>query len=439
MSLSHLLEQPLSSPTQPCQGRLVRASRSTAYARLPSASLGDICTIDGSPPIRAQVVAFNEDSVALAPFTPLTNLRVGAAVHNHGVTLGLNECALVPGSILDAFGDPLDSDSLPTYQPAFNGGLRGISRPPHARERPPIDQILETGIRSIDALTPIGYGQRMGVFAPPGVGKSTLLGILAARAAVDITVIGLIGERGREVNDFIEECLGREGLQRSIVVVSTGDETAIRRATAPHTATRIAEYHRAQGRRVLLLIDSLTRYARALRDLGLAAGEVPLSQGLTPSLYSELPRLLERAGTSATGSITALYTLLSTESSDSDILSEEVKSLLDGHLVLSSRTRLLGYQPAIDPTRSISRLSNRLLRPEEQKTAATVIAAIARLLHDRDIVRFGGVPDPVLASALKCESQICRFMHQERGDPSALDSTRAAIGELARQLTESLR
>lgn len=434
MSLRELLEQPQSRTTQPCHGKIVRASRTTAYARLPHASLGDICTIAGDGATRAQIVAFNGDTVALAPFDHLHGIRVGAPVENLGTALSLNEQALAPGTILDAFGEPLDPNLSRRYGDRGGRRLNLFAPPPPALTRAPIHEILETGIRPIDALTPIGYGQRLGIFAPPGVGKSTLLGILAARAAVDITVVGLIGERGREVNEFIDDCLGEAGRQRTILVVSTGDETALRRATAPLTATRIAEYHRASGKRVLLLIDSLTRFARALRDLGFAAGEPPLAQGLTPSLYAELPRLLERAGTDRTGSITALYTVLSAEPVEGDVLAEEVKSLLDGHLVLSSPMRKLGYTPAIDPSRSVSRLASRLLSAAERDDAETLVTAIHRLVHDRDVVTFGGTPDPLLARALQYEEEIRSFMRHHRGSPSALADTRLQVARLARLL-----
>lgn len=435
MSLSVILDRPFMPAAPPCHGKVIRASRTTVYARLPHASLGDLCTIVGDTPTQAQVIAFNGDTVALAPFDHMNGLRVGAPVLNQGQTLTLNERVITPGSIVDACGESMRSSPIraTSYQTASRIDL--LQSPPPALERTPISDILTTGIRSIDTLFPIGYGQRIGIFAPPGVGKSSLLGTLAARAAVDVSVIGLIGERGREVNDFINDCLGMVGLRRTILVVSTGDETALRRATAPHTATRIAEYYRAQGKRVLLLIDSLTRYARALRDLGLAAGEPPLSQGLTPSLYTELPRLLERAGTNATGSITALYTVLSTESNGNDLLAEEVKSLLDGHIVLSPRTRLMGFQPPIDPTSSISRLASRISKPETQQHAATVVAAISRLLNDRDIVTFGGTPDPLLARALLHEDDIVRFMRQAREEPKSLAETQEHLAHLARLLT----
>jgi type III secretion protein N (ATPase) len=392
-----------------------------------------MCTIAGSPPVRAEVIGFAENVVSLAPLDHSERISGGAAVTNSGRRLSIAVGDLRPGQIFDAVGVPLGHQNPPLAGSLAPLLLDMREAPPPPLTRQPIRTPLITGVRSIDTLIPIGYGQRIGLIAEAGAGKSTLLGAIASCAAVDLTVIGLVGERGREINEFIENCLGPAGLARAIVVASTSDEPPLRRAIAPLTATRIAEHYRSQGQRVLLLIDSLTRYARALRDLGLARGEIPLRHGLTPSIYAELPRLLERAGTSAKGSISAIYTVLAPSLAEEDPLTEEIKSLLDGHIVLTSEARNRGFQPAIDPTRSISRLAPQLLTSHERATARIITQAIHRLLKDRDLIAFGGTPDTQLAAALRCEDHIGAFMRQEAiGSP--IHKSRAEATQLARLL-----
>jgi type III secretion protein N (ATPase) len=293
---------------------------------------------------------------------------------------------------------------------------------------------MPTGIRAIDGFCTLAYGQRIGLFAPAGVGKSTLLGAMARGAAVDVVVAALVGERGREVNEFITDVLGPEGQKRAIVVVSTGDEPPLRRAYAPRTATAIAEYHRSHGRRVLLLVDSLTRAARALREIGLAAGEIPVRHGFTPSVYAELPRLLERAGTDEHGSITAIYTVLTHEEAESDPLGDEIKSLLDGHIVLSSRAFRRGRRPAIDIPRSISRLAHRVRTESLNAAVMTCAAALERLERDRDVVLFGGQPDAALSAALRLEGELEKFLSQSTHEHTPLEESFRRLTLLAESL-----
>jgi FliI/YscN family ATPase len=270
---------------------------------------------------------------------------------------------------------------------------------------------MRTGIRAIDLCCPIGFGQRIGLFAGPGVGKSTLLGIIAKNASVDRIVISLVGERGREVKEFIEESLGAEGLQRSIIIVSTSDEPPIRRKLAAMSATRIAEYFRDRGERVLLLIDSLTRTARAIRDVSLSAGELPVRQGYTASVFEELPRILERAGTSPSGSITAIYTILAEALEEQDILSEEMKSLLDGHIVLDRKLAQSGLFPAINVTKSLSRLTHRLLSDEEILHIRTLLEILHRLMNDKELLQLGGIADSKLKFCMEQERELLDFFH----------------------------
>jgi FliI/YscN family ATPase len=417
-----------------CEGRLVRATGTILQAELPQAAIGDLCTVWGAAPLRCLVIGFTGTLASLAPFDHPSGLSIGAPIVNSGRPVTLNGANITLGRLFDGIGEELTPNSGCAPQRAAGQVLEITATPPHPLTRRPISEALLTGIRPIDTLTPIGYGQRLALIAEAGVGKSTLLGMIAERAAVDVAVIGLIGERGREVNEFIDGSLGTTGRRRSILVVSTSDETPLRRVFAPLTATRIAEFYRSQGKRVLLLIDSLTRYARAVRDLGLARGELPVRQGLTPSIYTELPRLFERAGNDSIGSITALYTVLAPRDGEDDALIEEVKSLLDGHIVLSNELRNRGFQPAIDPTRSISRLAPRLLTETENQHARTITRSIYRLLKDRELIAFGGTPDLELAAALRCEDTIGRFMHQSAAEIAPLTESRARAASLYRDL-----
>jgi FliI/YscN family ATPase len=293
-------------------------------------------------------------------------------------------------------------------------------------------------VRAIDTFCPIGYGQRLGIFAGAGVGKSTLLGMIARHADVDVCVIALVGERGREVQEFIHECLGEEGLARSVVVVATSDESPLRRLIAPQTATSIAEYYRAQGLRVLLLVDSLTRTARAIREVELAAGEPPVRQGYTSGVYTELPRLLERAGNDDSGSITALYTVLTTGEQDSDPLADEIKSILDGHLVLSQQVQLEGIRPAIDVLRSVSRLREKLQSEEVRVCMENLLTVLGRLRRDRDIVLLGGSPDPALRTALRIEPELKRFLSQRPKDHTTSKELHLMLEELSKHYLDTL-
>jgi type III secretion protein N (ATPase) len=262
-------------------------------------------------------------------------------------------------------------------------------------------------------------GQRIGLFAPAGVGKSTLLGLLARNAAVDRVVIALVGERGREVQEFLEESLGPEGRARSVVVVSTSDESSLRRFAAAQTATAIAESYRAAGKRVLLLVDSLTRASRALREIGLAAGELPVRQGYTPSVFTELPRLLERPGLTKSGSITALYTVLTASEQESDPLAEEIKSILDGHLILSEQVAQSGVRPALDIVRSISRLSNQIWESsergaEQRRAVERCVQIVAQVRRERDLLLLGGTPDRALQAAITADAAIRALLNQRK-------------------------
>jgi FliI/YscN family ATPase len=422
-------------------GSVVAVRGPLVIARMPSARIGDLCliAITRNRMIPLQVVSFSDDLVNLSPFDSLQGLAPGAPVYTTLRGLTISVPVNPTGLVLDALGKPLaegprssTAEGTP-LSPALELNLHAPA--PQALSRRLIDSQLLTGVRLIDLCTPIGYGQRLGLVAPAGVGKSTLLGMIARGASAEVNVIALIGERGREVSEFLHEVLGEEGRRKSIVVVSTSDESAARRWAAALTATAIAEHLRDQGKRVLLLVDSLTRAARAIRDMTLAAGEIPVRQGYTPSVYAELPRLLERSGNNHRGSITAIYTLLSAGEGEPDALAEEVKSILDGHLVLNPALIHQGLRPAIDPLASLSRLGSKLVSEEHQTIMAKVLQIVARVRRDRDLVLLGGQADPNLAACLELEPIIIALLSQPvhcRDDDSA--SILRELSELVKRL-----
>lgn len=420
--------------TPEAEGRLRGVRGNTLLAELPLAGIGDICEIETiqRQSLLAEVISFQEEQVLLAPFDEPIGVTPGCVVRRKGNCYKVHLPDPPLGLVIDALGRPLNSSIFPSSK-KLQLAIR--NNPPGPLERTPINDQLTTGIKIVDGLCPIGYGQRMAISASAGVGKSTLIGMITRNARVDATVIALVGERGREVGEFIDECLGPEGLARAIVVVATSDESAGRRWMAPQLATSIAERLRDSGLNVLLVIDSLTRSARAIRDLGLSAGELPVRQGYTAAVYTQLPKLLERAGKTQAGSITGLYTLLSSSENEHDALSEEVRSLLDGHLILDSAMARFGIRPAIDPLQSLSRLSGRFIASELRTDIDCILSAFKRLRNDRDIVLLGGTPDPELKAALELEPQIASAFSQ--GTQECIDS--AVSQNIIRTLAEALR
>lgn len=389
-----------------------------------SARIGQTCALlgrEGEPPLLAEVVGLAGGEVLLAPMGDLRGLSSETEV-----TLRVGE-EQVPvseallGRVVDARLRPLDGGeaivaqaSRPLYAPA-----------PNPMERRRIDRIVETGVRAVDGLLPIGCGQRMGVFAAAGGGKSTLLATLARQARADVTVIALIGERGREVREFVEDTLGPEGLARSVVIVATSDRPALERARAAHAATALAEGFRRAGRHVLLLMDSVTRFSRALREIGLAAGEPPVRRGYPPSVFAELPRLFERAGADAFGAITGIYTVL-LEDEEDDPIGEEVRSLLDGHIYLSRRLAAKGHYPAIDVLASQSRLFTHLAGPEQQRAATDLRACLAKLDEIELLVQLGDYKhghDALGDRALELRGPIEAFLRQGSATRSTFATT----------------
>jgi len=438
-SLGDLVSELEHRPRLRAVGKVVGVNGSVVLARIPNASIGDRCTITlrNGRPLSAQVISFREDVVSLAPFDHIEGVYPGAPVEHEGKRLTVEISDDLIGTVVDATGRRMTGFFNETTEK-----IRGTEQSVHNRSPDPllrtgISQTLITGVGVLDGLLTIGYGQRLGLFASAGVGKSTLLGMIARNAAVDVTIIALIGERGREVREFIDDSLGPDGLKRAIVVVSTSDESPLRRELAALTATAIAEHFRAQGKRVLLLVDSLTRMARAIRDVRLAAGELPVRQGYPASVYTELPRLLERAGTDEHGSITAIYTVLTNPENDVDPLGDEIKSILDGHIVLDPKLAELGIRPAVDVTTSISRLLPRLHSPEYLSTIQTITRILSRLKRDRDILLFGGTPDHELKAALECEQELLGLITQKPGETTAFHLLAEKLTALASQFRKS--
>jgi len=368
-------------------GRVTAVSGVAIEAHGPDATVGEICNISVAGGLaQAEVVGIRPGRVALMPYGDVGAIHVGALVSATGDRARVPVGPGLLGRVIDAFGQPLDGG--PALETVLTRALQAT--PINPLSRPPIHQVMETGVRAIDLLTPLGRGQRVGVFAGSGVGKSTLLGMLARHVAADVSVIALIGERGREVREFIERSLGEHGLRRSVVVVATSDQPALARVRAALAATSIAEYFREQGAQVLLMMDSLTRFAMARREIGLAAGEPPTARGYTPSVFSDLPVLCERCGTTANGgAITALYTVLVEGDDFNEPVSDIVRATLDGHIMLTRDLAHQGHFPAIDVLQSASRLASDLASSQERATMRAAVEVLADYERNRQMVEMG--------------------------------------------------
>lgn len=406
------------------RGRIKQTKGSVLTAYLPNARLGDLCSIEppGRARLLAQVVGFQDDDVFLTSLDTVGNISPKTPVNNLGIGLNVSVGKELLGRVLDSLGNPIDEKAAPECSATYP--LMGL--PPKPMERKRIREILPTGVRALDTLCPIGEGQRMGVFSAAGVGKSSLLGMIARDSTADVNVIALIGERGREVRDFLEDALGPDGLKKSVVVVSTSDETPLRRLCAAYTATAIAEYFRDQGKRVMLLMDSVTRYARALREIALSTGELPVRQGFPPSVFTQLPVLFERAGLTERGSITAFYTVLMGTEQIEDPLGEEIRALLDGHLYLSSRLSHMQHYPAIDPLLSDSRLKDIVTTPEHRKIAEELRSLWAIYEEHRDLITIGAYKrgsDKEIDRAIERREAVSAFLKQAQSETSSLSQT----------------
>ncbi|MDD6038420.1 MAG: flagellar protein export ATPase FliI [bacterium] len=372
-----------------CYGKVAKVVGLTVESIGPEAKLGDLCRIvvdrKSNSYVYAEVVGFHDNRLLLMPFESMDGIGVGCVVENTGHPLTVSVGEELLGHTLDGLGRPTDTDmelKLPLSYPVD-------TLPPDPMKRRMIDQILPLGVKAVDGLLTVGRGQRIGIFAGSGVGKSTLLGMFARNTKADINVIALIGERGREVREFIERDLGPEGMARSIVIVATSDKPALIRKKAAMTATAIAEYFRDCGKDVLLMMDSLTRFSMAQREIGLASGEPPVTRGYPPSVYAELPKLLERAGTSQTGSITGLYTVLVDGDDFNEPITDTARGILDGHIVLNRNLAQRNHYPAIDVLASISRVMSAIADDEHKELAGRVKSVMATYAQAEDLINIG--------------------------------------------------
>ncbi len=378
------------------------------------AAIGDICRIysnESGGQVPAEVVGFKNDHILLMPYANMSGISAGNFVRNTGKRLTLPVGPFLRGRVINALGQPIDG-----LEPFGRGDSYSIDNAYiNPMTRPPIRERMEVGVKAIDSLLTIGKGQRIGIFAGSGVGKSTLLGMIAKNVKADINVIALVGERGREVLEFMQKDLGEEGMRRSILVVATSDQPAMLRMKCPSVATSIAEYFRDQGYDVLLMMDSLTRFAMAQREIGLAIGEPPVARGYTPSMYAEMPKLLERSGNFEKGSITGVYTVLVEGDDTNEPIADTVRGILDGHIVLSRQLANANHFPAIDVGASISRLMVEIVSPEHRQLAGKLRDVMGVYEKNADLVSIGAYKagsNPKLDHALKKMDAINQFLTQ---------------------------
>lgn len=416
--------------TAPLVGQVTGVVGLIIQSRGPRCMVGELCRLspdDGSPEgLWAEVVGFREGQVLLMPLGSPEGLSPGWEVRTTGTAQPIPVGEGLLGRVIDGLGRPLDGKG--PIQASQQYPVNAM--PPDALSRMRITAPLSTGIRAIDGLLTVGKGQRIGIFAGSGVGKSTLLGMMARGTTADVNVIGLVGERGREVREFIEEDLGEEGLKRSVVVVATSDQPALLRLKGALVTTAIAEYFRDQGRDVLLMMDSVTRLAMAQREVGLAVGEPPATRGYTPSVFAMLPQVLERSGTGPKGSITGIYTVLVDGDDVNEPISDAVRGILDGHVVLSRRLASLNHYPAIDVLGSVSRVMPQVTDESHRRAAARLRSTLAVYRESEDLVNIGAYQpgsNPALDHALQKLPDINRFLCQPTQELLGLDEAVAGL------------
>lgn len=428
--ISHLEELELTT----VHGRITEVVGMLIKAVVPHVKMGEVCLIkrEGEPLI-AEVVGFTRDEVFLSPLGEMIGIGPSSEVIPTRMPLHIKVGPELLGRVLNGLGQPLDVDTKGPLHLTETYSV--INPPPDPLTRQKISEPISVGVRCIDGVLTCGRGQRMGIFAAAGGGKSTLLGMIAKHAKADVNVISLIGERGREVREFLENDLGPEGMQRSVIVVSTSDQAAQLRLNAAYVGTAIAEYFRAQGKTVILMMDSVTRYARALREIGLAAGEPPARAGYTPSVFATLPRLLERSGNSATGSITAFYTILVAGDDMNEPVADEVRSILDGHIILSSELARQYHYPAIDVLSSISRILTQIVDKEHLQLIGKVREVLANYKKNELLIRIGEYKpgsDKNADFAIKYIEKVNRFLKQQVDEVSSYEETLTQLKALFR-------
>lgn len=413
-------------------GKVVNVVGLTIESAGPDARLGDLCMIfpggeGGQQPIMAEVVGFKDKKTLLMPYDATDGIGLGCIVENTGSPLRVVAGDALLGKTLDGLGRPVDGTVV-------NGAAYPVEAPPpDPMSREIIDEVLPLGVKAVDGLITVGKGQRIGIFAGSGVGKSTLMGMFARNTKADINVIALIGERGREVREFIERDLGEEGMRRSVVVVATSDKPALERNKAAKTATAIAEYFRDQGRDVLLMMDSLTRFSMAQREIGLASGEPPVSRGYPPSVYAEMPKLLERAGRSDKGSITGLYTVLVDGDDFNEPITDTARSILDGHIMLDRKLGHKNHYPAIDVLQSISRCMSQIATKEHKQMAGKLKNVLATYNEAEDLINIGAYKsgsNPNIDYAIAKIDAVNGFLCQDTEEKFDFETSVEMLGSL---------
>ncbi|WP_412056340.1 flagellar protein export ATPase FliI [Bacillus haynesii] len=414
-------------------GKVKQAVGLMIESKGPECSIGDVCKIytkgDGPKAIKAEVVGFKDQNILLMPYLEAANIAPGSIVEATGESLRVKVGSGLAGQVVDAFGNPLDGSALPK-------GLAQVSTdqaPPNPMKRPPIREKMAVGVRSIDSLLTVGKGQRVGIFAGSGVGKSTLMGMIARETAADLNVIALVGERGREVREFIEKDLGEEGLKRTIVVVATSDQPALMRLKAAYTATAIAEYFRDKGQNVMFMMDSVTRVAMAQREIGLATGEPPTTKGYTPSVFAILPKLLERTGTTENGSITAFYTVLVDGDDMNEPIADTVRGILDGHIVLDRNLANKGQFPAVNILKSISRVMSNIAEKDHIRAANRFREMLSTYQNSEDLINIGAYKkgsSREIDEAIQFHPKLISFLKQEVDEAASLEESISLLKSL---------
>lgn len=419
-------------------GNITKVTGLTIESNGPMASIGELCKIlpyNRETPVLAEVVGFKEDKILLMPLGEMEGIASGSTVVASGKVLRVNVGEALIGRVLDGLGNPIDGKGplkTSSYYPALNS-------PPNPLDRKIIDEPLSVGIKGIDGLLTCGKGQRVGIFAGSGVGKSTLLGMISRNSTADVNVIGLIGERGREVREFIENDLKEEGLRKSVVIVVTSDQPALIRVKGALVTTAIAEYFRDRGKDVMLLMDSLTRFAMAQREIGLAIGEPPVTRGFTPSVFATMPKLLERAGTSSKGTITGLYTVLVDGDDLNEPVTDTVRGILDGHIVLSRKLANQNHYPAIDILGSISRVMPNISSKEHMIMSNSIKDIIAEFRESEDLINIGAYKHGTnknLDIAINLIDDITKLLVQETNKVYSFNETLSLMTEIYRKYEE---
>jgi type III secretion protein N (ATPase) len=414
------------------EGRVVSVTGLSVHLKLPTARVGDMVEIRRrGGPLPAEIVGFRDGEVVAMPLGELTGVGPDDPVVSNGQPFSVGAGAALLGRVVDGFGRAIDGKPLDT---ARLTPVPTDRAPPPAMSRRPVDKPLPTGVRVLDTLLTFGEGQRIGLFAGSGVGKSTLMGAIARGVEADVTVLALVGERGREVGEFLTDCLGEAGLRRSVVVVATSDAPALERLRAAQTATAIAEYFRDQGQKVMLMVDSVTRFARAQREVGLATGEPPARRGYPPSVFAALPRLLERTGQGPNGSITALYTVLVEGGDMEEPIADEVRGILDGHVVLERAVAARGWYPAVDVVNSLSRVMGKCVSPEHDAAARAVRRLLGVYESKRDLITLGAYrkgSDRFVDQAIAALPAIEELLQQNPTQPTPFGDAVQALQKLA--------